>query len=91
MASGAERASTKAAIGHLLGAAGAVEAVATLLCLLRGEVHPTPGDEVPDAELAVDLVTGSPRPLAGARRALSTNLAFGGANGACVLLHPEAL
>ena len=33
--------STKGSIGHLLGSAGAIEAVATLLCLMRGEVHPT--------------------------------------------------
>jgi 3-oxoacyl-[acyl-carrier-protein] synthase II len=83
--------STKGAIGHYLGAAGAVEAVVTLLCLERGELHPTAGDEPADPALGVDLVVGSPRPLAGARRALSTNLAFGGANGACVLVHPEAI
>jgi 3-oxoacyl-[acyl-carrier-protein] synthase II len=83
--------STKGAIGHYLGAAGAVEAVVTLLCLERGELHPTAGDEPADPALGVDLVVGSPRPLAGARRALSTNLAFGGANGACVLVHPEVI
>jgi 3-oxoacyl-[acyl-carrier-protein] synthase II len=83
--------STKAAVGHLLGAAGAVEAVATLLCLERGRVHPTAGTGAADPSLGVDLVVGAPRALPGARRALSTNLAFGGANGACVLVHPEAL
>jgi 3-oxoacyl-[acyl-carrier-protein] synthase II len=83
--------STKAAVGHYLGAAGAVEAVVTQLGLLRGEVHPTPGGEAPDADLGVDLVIGAPRRLPDARRALSTNLAFGGANGAVVLVHPEAL
>jgi len=86
--------STKAAVGHYLGAAGAIEAIATLLAFEHGELHPTPGGEPPepvDPELGIDLVVGAPRPVPAARRALSTNLAFGGANGACVLVHPEAL
>jgi 3-oxoacyl-[acyl-carrier-protein] synthase II len=77
--------STKGAVGHYLGAAGAIEAVATLLCLLHGELHPTPGEGAVDPALGLDIVTGRPRPIAGARRALSTNLAFGGANAAVVL------
>jgi 3-oxoacyl-[acyl-carrier-protein] synthase II len=76
--------STKAAIGHYLGAAGAIEAIATLLCLENGVVHPTPGGGAADPALGVDLVVGAPRPLPGAHRALSTNLAFGGANAAAV-------
>ena len=80
----------RAAIGHYLGAAGAIEAVATLLGLVHGIVHPTPGEGTVEEALGVDLVVGAPRALPGARRALSTNLAFGGANAACVLLHPEA-
>ena len=77
--------STKGAIGHYLGAAGAIEAVATLLCLLHGVVHPTPGEGTVDPALGLDLVTGSPRALPGARFALSTNLAFGGTNAAVIL------
>lgn len=77
--------SSKGAVGHFLGAAGAIEAVATLLCLLNGAVHPTPGEGAADPVLGLDLVTGSPRPLPGARHALSTNLAFGGTNAAIVL------
>lgn len=77
--------SSKGAIGHYLGAAGAIEAVATMLCFLHGAVHPTPGEGAVDPALGLDLVTGSPRPLAGARYALSTNLAFGGTNAAVVL------
>jgi 3-oxoacyl-[acyl-carrier-protein] synthase II len=82
--------STKAAIGHYLGAAGAIEALVTVLCLRRGVVHPTPGEGTVDPALGVDLVVDAPRALPAARRALSTNLAFGGANAACVLLHAEA-
>ncbi len=77
--------STKGAVGHYLGAAGAIEAVATVLCFLHGAVHPTPGEGSVDPALGLDLVTGSPRPLPGARFALSTNLAFGGTNAAVIL------
>jgi 3-oxoacyl-[acyl-carrier-protein] synthase II len=77
--------SSKGAIGHYLGAAGAIEAVATLLCFLHGAVHPTPGEGAVDPALGLDLVTGSLRSLPGARYALSTNLAFGGTNAAVIL------
>jgi 3-oxoacyl-[acyl-carrier-protein] synthase II len=74
---------TKASVGHLLGAAGAIEAVATVLSLLRGELDPTAGDGEIDPALPVDLVRGAPRPLT-TGAGLSTNLAFGGANAALV-------
>ncbi len=82
--------STKGLVGHLLGSSGALEAVATVLCLAHGEVHPgSPGGEV-DPELGIDLVLGAPRRLAEfepegpATAGLSTSLAFGGANAALV-------
>ncbi len=77
--------SSKGAVGHYLGAAGALEAVATLLCFLHQAVHPTPGEGAADPAFGLDLVTGSPRFLPRARHALSTNLAFGGTNAAIVL------
>jgi 3-oxoacyl-[acyl-carrier-protein] synthase II len=43
--------STKALIGHLLGSAGAVEAVVTALCLARGEVHPMPDTGLHDPDI----------------------------------------
>jgi len=76
--------STKALVGHLLGTAGALEAVATILCLQKGEIHPMPDDGTPDPAIRLRLVLGRPQPLARARHALSTNLAFGGANAALV-------
>ena len=82
--------STKALIGHLLGSAGAVEAVATVLCLARREVHPMPQAGEVDQELGLDLVLGAPRPLSRASCALSTSLAFGGANAALVFTRTEA-
>ncbi|HXU44396.1 MAG TPA: beta-ketoacyl-[acyl-carrier-protein] synthase family protein [Thermoanaerobaculia bacterium] len=80
---------TKGSIGHLLGSSGAIEAVATVLCLRHDEVHPTPAGGEVDPELPVDLVLGSPRPLA-ARAALSTSLAFGGSNAALVFTRAGA-
>ena len=82
--------STKALIGHLLGSAGAVEAVATVLCLARREVHPMPDTGEFDAELGLDLVLGKPRLLPRASCAISTSLAFGGANAVLVFTGHEA-
>jgi 3-oxoacyl-[acyl-carrier-protein] synthase II len=76
--------STKSAIGHLLGAAGAVEAIATILALRAGVVPPTLGLEQRDPELDLDYVPGASRPLAladGARPiAISNSFGFGGHN-----------
>ncbi len=75
--------STKSAIGHLLGAAGAVEAVATLLALRDRIAPPTIGWGEPDDGLDLDYVPDSARPLATNGRppvALSNSFGFGGHN-----------
>ncbi|MEA2147596.1 MAG: 3-oxoacyl-[acyl-carrier-protein] synthase [Solirubrobacteraceae bacterium] len=76
--------STKSAIGHLLGAAGAVEAVATAMTLTTGVIAPTLGYEEPDPELDLDYVPGEARPLrpanGGPPLAVSNSFAFGGHN-----------
>jgi 3-oxoacyl-[acyl-carrier-protein] synthase II len=76
--------STKSAIGHLLGAAGAVEAVATTMTLMTGVIPPTLGYEEPDPELDLDYVPGEARPLRAANGgppiAVSNSFAFGGHN-----------
>jgi 3-oxoacyl-[acyl-carrier-protein] synthase II len=76
--------STKSAIGHLLGAAGAVEAVATVQALQNRLIPPTLGYEVPDPELDLDYVPGRARELAldNGRPpcAISNSFAFGGHN-----------
>jgi 3-oxoacyl-[acyl-carrier-protein] synthase II len=75
--------STKSAIGHLLGAAGAVEAVATVLALEDRIAPPTLGYEVPDEGLDLDYVPEGPRPLRSNGRppvALSNSFGFGGHN-----------
>lgn len=76
--------STKGVVGHLLGSSGAIEAVATVLCLREGKVHPTPGGGTVDPAAPVDLVLGQPRLTPDARFALSISLAFGGANAAVI-------
>jgi 3-oxoacyl-[acyl-carrier-protein] synthase II len=76
--------STKSSIGHLLGAAGAVEAVATIRTLISGVIAPTLGYEVPDPELDLDYVPGEARPLITGNGhpplAISNSFAFGGHN-----------
>ncbi|HMB52592.1 MAG TPA: beta-ketoacyl-[acyl-carrier-protein] synthase family protein [Thermoanaerobaculia bacterium] len=75
---------TKGAVGHLLGSAGAIEAAATVLSLVRGSLPPTPGEGDVDPESPVDLVRGAPRMLSNGGAAVSLNLAFGGCNAAVV-------
>ena len=80
--------STKSVIGHLLGAAGAVEAVATLAALRRDVAPPTVGWEERDPELDLDYVPAEPRALERAEngagpeplRAISNSFGFGGHN-----------
>ena len=81
--------STKSSIGHLLGAAGAVEAVATIEALNTRVIPPTLGYEVPDPELDLDYVPGEARPLISANGgppvAISNSFAFGGHNVSLIL------
>jgi 3-oxoacyl-[acyl-carrier-protein] synthase II len=76
--------STKSSIGHLLGAAGAVEAIFSLLAMRDGMVPPTINLENPNVETALDLV-----PLKAQKRdvniAMSNSFGFGGTNAALIL------
>jgi 3-oxoacyl-[acyl-carrier-protein] synthase II len=75
--------STKSAIGHLLGAAGAVEAVATLQALRAKQAPPTLNYEQPDEGLDLDYVPGEARelPLNGHPAiGISNSFGFGGHN-----------
>lgn len=76
--------STKSMTGHLLGAAGAVEAIFTALALKEGFVPPTIGYQVPDPACDLDIVPNAGR-NANLRIALSNSLGFGGHNAALVL------
>ncbi|GAA1242049.1 beta-ketoacyl-ACP synthase II [Kitasatospora nipponensis] len=71
--------STKGATGHLLGAAGAVEAAVTALAVARGLLPPTLNLTDPDPSCDLDHVRGAARP-AELRAALSNAFAFGGHN-----------
>ena len=80
--------STKSAIGHLLGAAGAVEAIATLEALRRREAPPTVGYEEAEEGLDLDYVEGSAKPIVngdGPVVAISNSFGFGGHNAVLVL------
>jgi 3-oxoacyl-[acyl-carrier-protein] synthase II len=77
-AAGVPVSSTKSAIGHLMGAAGAVEAIATLLALRARVAPPTLGLEEPDDELDLNYVPGRAQPLRdGGARAVGISNAFG--------------
>jgi 3-oxoacyl-[acyl-carrier-protein] synthase II len=73
--------SSKGSTGHLLGAAGALEAMLCVLALETGTLPPTINLENPDPECALDHVAGKPR-AARARVALSNSFGFGGVNAA---------
>jgi 3-oxoacyl-[acyl-carrier-protein] synthase II len=75
--------STKGVTGHLIGAAGATEAVATLLALGRGQVPPTANLERLGDDIDLDVVSQHPRPI-GPAPALSNSFGFGGHNATLV-------
>ncbi|MFZ0217653.1 MAG: beta-ketoacyl-ACP synthase II [Candidatus Dormiibacterota bacterium] len=76
--------STKSMIGHLLVAAGAVEAVATLLCMRDGIVHPTINYETPDPDCDLDYTPNEAKKL-DIDVAISNGFGFGGQNAVVVL------
>ncbi len=72
---------TKGSTGHLLGAAGAVEAIATILALRDRVAPPTRNLDDPDDDVGLDIARVSPRPLrSGPLAAVSNSFGFGGHN-----------
>jgi 3-oxoacyl-[acyl-carrier-protein] synthase II len=71
--------STKSLMGHLLGAAGGIEAIATVLQMTHGFVHQTAGYKVPDPECDLDYVIKGAENLQ-INAAVSNSLGFGGHN-----------
>ncbi|QIQ01095.1 beta-ketoacyl-[acyl-carrier-protein] synthase family protein [Streptomyces liangshanensis] len=74
----------KSVIGHLLGAAGAVELIATVEAMRRCEVPPTANHEHLEPGMEIDVVHGAPRPVASGP-ALSNSFGFGGHNSTLVV------
>ncbi|MGI5839135.1 MAG: beta-ketoacyl-ACP synthase II [bacterium] len=76
--------STKSMTGHLLGAAGCVEFIASVLTLERGVIHPTINYENPDPNCDLDYVPNTARNAA-VQIAISNSFGFGGQNGTLVM------
>jgi 3-oxoacyl-[acyl-carrier-protein] synthase II len=76
--------STKSMTGHLLGAAGAIEAIASILAIDRNLLPPTMNYETPDPECDLDYVPNQARP-AQVNVAVSNNSGFGGHNAVIVI------
>jgi 3-oxoacyl-[acyl-carrier-protein] synthase II len=76
--------SIKSMVGHLIGAAGAVEAVALALTLKEGVLPPTINHTHPDPECDLDYVPNQAREIP-VRTAVSTSFGFGGQNAALVM------
>ncbi|XP_071711986.1 3-oxoacyl-[acyl-carrier-protein] synthase II, chloroplastic-like [Rutidosis leptorrhynchoides] len=72
--------STKSMIGHLLGAAGAVEAVATVKAIQTGWLHPNINLENPDVGVDKNLLVGAKKERCDIKVAMSNSFGFGGHN-----------
>jgi 3-oxoacyl-[acyl-carrier-protein] synthase II len=79
---------TKSITGHLLGAAGGAEAIAILLMMERGVIHPTLNQESPDPDCDLDYVPNEAREKE-VKTALSISAGFGGVNSAILFSKPE--
>jgi beta-ketoacyl-acyl-carrier-protein synthase II len=82
--------STKSMTGHMMGAAGAVEALVTVLALERQLLPPTMHYAVPDPDCDLDYVPNAARPVSGLEYALSTSIGLGGHNAALLFRRWEA-
>lgn len=80
--------STKSMVGHLLGAAGAVEAIATLMAIREGVLPPSINYETPDPECPVNIIANEARE-ADVAIAMSNSLGFGGHNSSVILKRYE--
>ncbi|CAM6096826.1 unnamed protein product [Calypogeia fissa] len=79
--------STKSMIGHLLGAAGGVEAIATIQAIRTGWVHPTLNLSSPESEVDMSVIVGERKQRLNVKVGLSNSFGFGGHNSS-VLFSP---
>jgi 3-oxoacyl-[acyl-carrier-protein] synthase II len=77
--------SQKSMTGHSVGGAGAIECVATALCLYHSVLTPTINYETPDPHCDLDYVPNEAREVKGLRVAISNSFGFGGHNATLVL------
>ena len=82
--------STKGCIGHLIGAGGAVEVIASLLALRHGEIPPTANLSVQGPGILLDVVFDAPRP-GKPQPVLTNSFGFGGHNASLVLATADGL
>lgn len=76
--------STKSMTGHLLGAAGAVESIITVMSLVDQQVPPTINLDNPEEGLDIDLVPHTARKVEGMEYAMCNSFGFGGTNGSLI-------
>jgi 3-oxoacyl-[acyl-carrier-protein] synthase II len=76
--------SCKGVLGHMIGGAGAAEAVAAMLSIRDGVVPPTANFERPGDDITLDIVAGAPREI-GPKPVVSNSFGFGGHNASLVL------
>ncbi len=86
-ANGVPVVSTKGVTGHALGAAGALEAAASLLSIRHGLIPPTANTTTVDPAMTIDLVLGEARPWIPGP-VMSNNFGFGGHNGSVIIAPP---
>ncbi len=86
-ANGVAVVSTKGVTGHALGAAGALEAAASLLSIRHELIPPTANTTTVDPEMTIDLVIGEARPWTPGP-VMSNNFGFGGHNGSVIIAPP---
>lgn len=82
--------STKSITGHLMGAAGGVEAIAAALSIQRGMIHPTINYEFPDPDCDLDYVPNEPRKV-DLKTAMSISAGFGGVNSVIIMRQFEGI
>jgi 3-oxoacyl-[acyl-carrier-protein] synthase II len=80
--------STKSSMGHLIAAAGAVEAAVCALAIHRSEMPVNANYQVPDPDCQLNLIVGGPR-TGRIRAAMSNSFGFGGSNSSLVFRNPE--
>jgi 3-oxoacyl-(acyl-carrier-protein) synthase len=82
--------STKSCMGHLIAAAGAVEAGVCALAIRDGIAPVSANHVTPDPDCNVNIVRGQSQRMR-IRAALSNSLGFGGSNSSLAFRHPEAV